>query len=62
MIYSPRVLGGLFNAGIGIKTEHTLVIVNSGDLAPTALALGNIEEIDSNKLEDIILYVKYSLE
>lgn len=55
-------LGGLFNAGNSMKKEHTIAIVNSGDLAPVVPAVGSVGAIDSNKLEDIILYVKYSLE
>ncbi|MCP3901914.1 MAG: hypothetical protein GY707_19580, partial [Desulfobacteraceae bacterium] len=52
-------LGNLFNAGI--LSDHTIAISNGGDLAPIAPAAGNVEAIDSNKLEDIILYVAYKL-
>ncbi len=52
-------LGSLFNAGI-IK-EHTVTILNGGDLTPIAPAVGNVEAIDSNKLEDIILYIEYKI-
>jgi len=52
-------LGNLFNAGI--LGEHTIAISNGGDLAPIQPVIGNIEAIDSNKLEDIILYLEYKI-
>ncbi len=53
-------LGSLFNTGI--MKDHTIAIANGGDLSPIAPAVGNIEAIDSDKLEDIILYVEYKME
>jgi hypothetical protein len=49
----------LFNAGI--LKEHTISIIAGGDLAPTAPAVGQVSAIDTEKLEDIILYVEYKI-
>lgn len=51
-------LGTLFNGGI-VK-DHTISIVAGGDLAP-APAAGPASAIDTEKLEDIILYVEYKI-
>ncbi|AIZ40200.1 Tc toxin subunit A-related protein [Cellulophaga baltica] len=52
-------LGNLFNAGI--LRDHTISIIVGGDLAPTAPLPGHINAIDTEKLEDIILYVEYKI-
>jgi hypothetical protein len=52
-------LGNLFNTGI-IK-DHTVAIVAGGDLTPFAPAVGPAVAIDTEKLEDIVLYVEYAL-
>lgn len=56
-LYS-KDLGNLFNAGI--LNDHTITISDGGDLAPIAPTAGNLAAIDSEKLEDIILYVEYT--
>ncbi len=52
-------LGNLFNQGI-VK-DHTIAILDGGELAPIAPAVGNVSAIDSAKLEDLILLIEYSL-
>ena len=52
-------LGTLFNAGI--LKDHTISIISGGDLAPTAPPIGQVGAIDTEKLEDIVLYVEYKI-
>lgn len=52
-------LGNLFNSGI--LSELTIAIPAGGDLAPTAPSVGQVSAIDTEKLEDIILYVEYKI-
>lgn len=52
-------LGSLFNTGI-IK-DHTISIISGGDLAPTAPPVGQVAAIDTEKLEDIVLYVEFKI-
>ena len=52
-------LGSLFNAGV-IK-DHTISIISGGDLAPAAPPIGQASAIDTEKLEDIVLYVEFKI-
>jgi len=52
-------LGTLFNAGI--LKDHTISIIAGGDLAPTAPPVGQVSAIDTEKLEDIVLYIEYKI-
>jgi hypothetical protein len=52
-------LGNLFNTGI--LKDHTISVITSGDLAPTAPPVGPVAAIDNEKLEDIVLYVEYKI-
>jgi len=52
-------LGNLFNTGI-IK-DHTVTIVSGGDLTPAAPAIGPASALDTEKVEDIILYLEYKI-
>jgi hypothetical protein len=52
-------LGTLFNAGI--LKAHTITIKSGGDLSPAAPAAGPASAIDTEKLEDIVLYVEYKI-
>ena len=49
----------LFNAGI--LKEQTVSITAGGDLSPSAPAVGQISAIDTEKLEDIVLYIEYKI-
>lgn len=49
----------LFNAGI--LKDHTISIIVGGDLAPTAPLVGQVSAIDTEKLEDIVLYIEYKI-
>jgi len=57
-LYS-KDLGNLFNGGI--LKDHSIAVSSGGDLAPTAPAPDNVAAIDMEKLEDIILYVEYTI-
>jgi hypothetical protein len=52
-------LGNLFNSGI--LKDHTISIIAGGDLSPTAPPVGQPSAIDTEKLEDIVLYVEYKI-
>jgi hypothetical protein len=52
-------LGNLFNAGI--LKDHIISIAFGGDLAPAAPPVGQVAAIDTEKLEDMILYVEYKI-
>lgn len=52
-------LGNLFNTGI-IK-DHTISVASGGDLAPAAPPVGHVAAMDTEKLEDMVLYVEYKL-
>jgi hypothetical protein len=52
-------LGNLFNAGI-IK-EHTLAILDAGDLEDENPAGGMVRAFDDSKIGDIVLYLEYSI-
>jgi hypothetical protein len=52
-------LGSLFSSGI-IK-DHTISIISSGDVAPTAPPVGPAAAIDTEKLEDIVLYLEFKI-
>jgi hypothetical protein len=52
-------LGSLFTSGI-IK-DHTFSIISGGALAPPAPPVGQRSAIDTEKLEDIVLYVNYKI-
>ena len=45
----------------GILGEHTLVVNNSGYLAPDSLFPPDVSAIDSEKLTDIYLYLEYGI-
>lgn len=49
----------LFNAGI-IK-DHIISIISGGDVAPTAPPVGPAAAIDTERLEDIVLYVEFKI-
>lgn len=50
----------MFGPG-GILRDHTIAIVAAGDVAPTAPSPGNVAAIDTDKLEDVILYLEYKI-
>lgn len=52
-------LGNLFNSGI-IK-DHSIMVVTSGDLAPTAPLAGLQATFDTEKLLDVVLYIEFQL-
>ncbi len=52
-------LGNLFNGGL--LKDHTLSVAAAGDLAPTVLPAGHVAALDTEKLEDLVLYVEYKL-
>jgi hypothetical protein len=52
-------LGNLF-AG-GLLGEHTLIVQDSGGLAPDAPVAGDNSALDAEKLKDIYLYVEYGV-
>ena len=52
-------MGTIFNAGI--LKDHTLSVLAGGDLAGTAPAVGPTSAFDTQKLEDIVLYVEYKM-
>lgn len=52
-------LDGLFDGGI--LKDHNIFIESGGDLAPDAPAVGQVSAIDTEKLEDIVLYLEYKL-
>ena len=58
-------LGSLFSTGLleanGQPKEHTLVIKNAGDLAPTTPQPDDLSAIDADKLLDVLLYIEYKL-
>lgn len=56
-LYTADLNIGFANYIIG---EHIITIVEGGDLAPET-TMGNVEALDTAKLEDIILYVEYYL-
>ncbi|HNP84100.1 MAG TPA: neuraminidase-like domain-containing protein [Nitrospira sp.] len=53
-------LSTVFGPG-GILRDHTIAIVAAGDVAPTAPSPGNVAAIDTDKLEDVILYLEYKI-
>ncbi|MCJ8280894.1 MAG: hypothetical protein MJK14_13670, partial [Rivularia sp. ALOHA_DT_140] len=58
-------LGNLFSTGLlesnGQPKEHTLIIKNAGDLAPTTPQPDDLSAIDADKLLDVLLYIEYKL-
>lgn len=54
-LYS-KDMGNLSNTGI--LKDHTITVSDGGDIAPTAQVLGSLAAIDTEKLEDIILYIE----
>jgi Tc toxin complex TcA C-terminal TcB-binding domain len=49
----------LFNAGI--LKDHTISIIAGGDLAPAVPVVGQVSAIDTEKLQDIVLYLEYKI-
>jgi hypothetical protein len=45
----------------GFLGDHTLTVVNGGDLAPETPAPGDVSALDPEKLHDILLVVAYKL-
>jgi len=64
------VYGDLFSKSLGLSAvfgsagilrDHTMAIVTAGDVAPTEPSPGSVAAIDTDKLEDIILYLEYKI-
>jgi hypothetical protein len=57
--------GGLWSFGLstpfGLIGDHTLAVVDAGDLAPLSPPPGDVSAIDEAKLLDVLLYVEYEL-
>ncbi len=45
----------------GLTGDHTIAIVDAGDLAPQNPAPGDLSPIDDSKLLDLMIYVEYQL-
>jgi hypothetical protein len=60
-------LGGLRAAplppafGAALVGEHTLAVVDAGELAPAAPPPGDASALDADRLADVLLYVEYRL-
>jgi hypothetical protein len=54
-----RPLPGAFTGNL--RAQHTFVINNAGNLAPTSPPPGDTSVVDSGKLLDILLYLEYQL-
>jgi hypothetical protein len=45
----------------GIMGDHTITVLNAGDLAPSVPKLGDRSAIDDSKLLDVMIYVEFEL-
>jgi hypothetical protein len=45
----------------GIIGDHTVMVNSAGDLSPDSPGPGNLSAINSEKLIDIMLYLKYGV-